>query len=75
MEQAIALAQTAGDLGEVPVGAIIVDRQENLLAAAANRKTRTNDPTAHAEILAIQTATRTLENPYLTDCTLYVTLE
>ena len=75
MEQAIALAKTAGDLGEVPVGAVIVDSQGNLVAAAANRKTREKDPTAHAEILAIRSATRTLETPYLTNCTLYVTLE
>ena len=70
-----AIAKTAGDLGEVPVGAVIVDSQGNLVAAAANRKTREKDPTAHAEILAIRSATRTLETPYLTNCTLYVTLE
>jgi len=75
MDRAIALAKTAGDLGEVPVGAVIVDEGDNLVAAAANRKTREHDPTAHAEMLAIQTATRTLKTPYLTNCTLYVTLE
>jgi len=75
MERAIALAKTAGDLGEVPVGAIIVDRQGKIVAEAANRKVREQDATAHAEILAIRTATKTLQTPYLTDCTLYVTLE
>ena len=75
MAKAIVLGQTAGNLGEVPVGAVIVDRQGDLLAAAANRKYRENNPTAHAEILAIQTATRKIKSSYLTDCTLYVTLE
>ena len=75
MEYALELAQTAGNLGEVPVGAIVVDRQNNLLAQAANRKTREQDPTAHAEILAIRTATKAIANCYLNDCTLYVTLE
>ena len=75
MEQAIALAKTAGDLGEVPVGAVVVDSQNNLLAAAANRKTREQDPTAHAEMIVIRSATKILETSYLNDCTLYVTLE
>jgi tRNA(adenine34) deaminase len=74
MEYALNLAQIAGNLGEVPVGAVIVDAQGNLLAEAANRKHREQDPTAHAEILALRTATRS--NPgYLHNCTLYVTLE
>ena len=75
MEYALSLAQTAGDLGEVPVGAVIVDHQGNLIAEAANRKMREQDPTAHAEILAIRTATKVKQNSYLKDCTLYVTLE
>ena len=69
------LGQIAGDLGEVPVGAVIINRQGKLIAEAANRKTRLKDPTAHAEMLAIRNATNTLDNPYLSDCTLYVTLE
>ena len=75
MERAIALAKTAGDLNEVPVGAVIIDEKGSLLAAAANRKTRDNDPTAHAEIIAIRSATRIIGTPYLSNCTLYVTLE
>lgn len=75
MEYALELAQTAGNLGEVPVGAIVVDRQNNLLAQAANRKTREQDPTAHAEMLAIRVATKAIANCYLNNCTLYVTLE
>jgi tRNA(adenine34) deaminase len=75
MEYALSFAQTAGNLGEVPVGAVIVDSQGNLLAQAANRKTRDRDPTAHAEILAIRAASKTIQNCYLKGCTLYVTLE
>ena len=75
MEYALKLAQNAGDLGEVPVAAVIVDPQGNLLAEAANRKQRERDPTAHAEMLTIRTATKAIDNCYLRDCTLYVTLE
>jgi tRNA(adenine34) deaminase len=75
MAYALNLAQIAGDLGEVPVGAVIIDRQGNLIAEAANRKTREQDPIAHAEILAIRAATKMIQSPYLPDCTLYVTLE
>ena len=75
MEYALELARIAGDLGEVPVGAVIVDRQGNIVAEAANRKVREQDPIAHAEVVAIRTATKTIQNFYLKDCTLYVTLE
>jgi tRNA(adenine34) deaminase len=75
MADALNLAQIAGDLGEVPVGAVIINRQGNLIAEVANRKTREQDPTAHAEILAIRAATKIIQSPYLSDCTLYVTLE
>ncbi|NJK58212.1 MAG: nucleoside deaminase [Pleurocapsa sp. SU_5_0] len=75
MTYALNLAQIAGDLGEVPVGAVIIDREGNLIAEAANRKTREQDPTAHAEILAIRSATNIMGSSYLPECTLYVTLE
>ena len=75
MDYALRLARTAGERGEIPVGAVIIDRQGNIIAATANRKTRECDPTAHAEILAIRTATKTIQSPYLSGCTLYVTLE
>lgn len=75
MAHALNLAKIAEDLGEVPVGAVIIDREGNLIAEAANRKTRTQDPTAHAEISAIRMATNTMQSCYLPDCTLYVTLE
>jgi tRNA(adenine34) deaminase len=75
LEYALKLAQTAGDEEEVPVGAVIVDSQGNLLAEATNRKERDCDATAHAEILAIRAASKVKQNYYLKDCTLYVTLE
>lgn len=75
MSQAIALAQSAGDAGEVPVGAVIVDNQNNLIAVAENRRERDKDPTAHAEILALRAAGQVLQTWHLNNCTLYVTLE
>ncbi|MEO8890873.1 MAG: tRNA adenosine(34) deaminase TadA [Coleofasciculaceae cyanobacterium] len=75
MSQAIALAQVAGDAGEVPVGAVIVDVNNNLVATAENRRERDKDPTAHAEILALRSAGQVLQTWHLNNCTLYVTLE
>lgn len=75
MRRAIELAQAAGDAGEVPVGAVIVDDKDNLIAEGENRKERDKDPTAHAEILAIRAAGQALQNWHLDRCTLYVTLE
>ena len=74
MERAIALAQEAGDAGEVPVGAIVV-KEGCAIAEAANRRERDHDPTAHAEILALREAGRVLKTWHLTQCILYVTLE
>ena len=76
MDRALALAEAAGKVGEVPVGAVIVDaRRDAALAEAANRTERDADPTAHAEMLAIREAARRLGVPRLADCDLYVTLE
>ncbi|MFB8791507.1 MAG: tRNA adenosine(34) deaminase TadA [Potamolinea sp.] len=75
MSQAIALAESAGDAGEVPVGAVIVNNQNNLIAAAENRRERDKDPTAHAEILALRAAGQVSQTWHLNNCTLYVTLE
>lgn len=75
MSRAIELAQNAGDAGEVPVGAVIVDVDGNLIAEGENRKERDKDPTAHAEIIAIRTAGQARQNWHLNQCTLYVTLE
>jgi tRNA(adenine34) deaminase len=75
MDRAIKLAATAGKSGDIPVGAVIVDDQGNLIAQSANRKEREKDPTSHAEILALRAASRYKQSWHLTDCTLYVTLE
>ncbi len=75
MSRALALAQEAGDAGDVPVGAVIVDRAGNLIAEASNRKEQDKDPTAHAEILALRAAAQALQTWHLDCCTLYVTLE
>lgn len=75
MQRAIVLAQQAGDAQEVPVGAIILNSQGQLLSQAENRRQRDQDPTAHAEILAIRTASQILQDWHLLGCTLYVTLE
>ena len=75
MNKAIALADIAGQAGEVPVGAIVVDGQNQLLAQSGNRKEKHQDPTAHAEVLAIRAASQIRQNWHLNDCTLYVTLE
>ncbi|MEH2070600.1 MAG: tRNA adenosine(34) deaminase TadA [Nostoc sp.] len=75
MSRALELAKAAGDAGEIPVGAVIIDSNGNLLAQGENRKERDKDPTAHAEILALKRAAITLQNWHLNECTLYVTLE
>lgn len=75
MSRAIALAQSAGEAGEVPVGAVIVDADNHLIASGENRRERDKDPTAHAEILALRAAGQSLKTWHLNNCTLYVTLE
>ncbi len=70
-----ALAQAAGAAGEIPVAAIIVGPDNQLIASATNRKERDQDPTAHAEVLAIRAAAKQLGDWHLNQCTLYVTLE
>lgn len=75
MTRAVELAQAAGDAGEVPVGAAIVDGAGKLIAEAQNRRERDCDPTAHAEILALRAAGKVLQDWHLNQCTLYVTLE
>ena len=74
MALALEVAERAAARGEVPVGAVIV-QDGKLLVRAGNRVEADNDPTAHAEILAIRTAADMLDAPRLPDCDLYVTLE
>lgn len=74
MEAAFAEAEAARDRGEVPIGAVVV-RDGTVLAKAGNRTRELNDPTAHAEILAIREACRLVDSERLPDADLYVTLE
>lgn len=74
MRHALAAARTAADSGEVPVGAVVM-RHGQVIATAANAPRALADPTAHAEILAIRAAARTLGRDRLEDCDLWVTLE
>ncbi|MGI0480197.1 tRNA adenosine(34) deaminase TadA [Geminocystis sp. CENA526] len=75
MNEALILAQKAGDEGEIPVGAIIVDRANNFISSGYNQKEKTQDCTAHAEIIAIRKACDKFGTWRLNDCCLYVTLE
>jgi tRNA(adenine34) deaminase len=74
MHHALGLAQQAADQGEVPVGALVV-HEGVCVGAAANAPIALHDPTAHAEVLALREAGKTLKNYRLTGATLYVTLE
>lgn len=74
MDRALDLARAAAVAGEVPVGCVVVCGGD-VIASAANRTLADRDPTAHAEMLAIRQAARTLGSERLTDCDLYVTLE
>lgn len=75
MSIALELADEAAEAGEIPVGAVIVDGNGTIIAAARNECEAIPDATAHAEILAIRCASELLDSWRLTDCTLYVTLE
>ncbi|MGN1422607.1 MAG: nucleoside deaminase [Oscillospiraceae bacterium] len=75
MTRALELAEKAGSMGEIPVGAIVVDPDGNIIGEGYNLREHTNSPTAHAEIIAIEQAAKHLGSWRLTDCTLYVTLE
>jgi tRNA(adenine34) deaminase len=74
MEEALRMAQRAYDAGEIPVGAVMV-AEGRIIARAWNQTEQLKDVTAHAEILAITAASDYFDGKYLTDCTLYVTLE
>jgi len=75
MEMALEEAALAADEDEVPVGAVIVSFRHGLLARAHNQRERLNDPTAHAEMIAITPAAAALRSWRLDNCVLYVTLE
>ncbi len=76
MRQALALADRAEHQDdEIPVGALVVDAEGNVLGEGWNRNISEHDPSAHAEIMAMRQAGRALRNHRLVGCTLYVTLE
>ncbi|MGF1670738.1 MAG: tRNA adenosine(34) deaminase TadA [Balneolaceae bacterium] len=74
MNKALQLAELALKEDEIPVGAIITHKNR-IIGKGYNQTEKLNDPTAHAEMIAISAAASTLSNKYLKDCTLYVTLE
>ena len=74
MRRALALAAQAAASGEVPVGAVVV-HDGRIIGEGFNQPISTHDPTAHAELVALRAAARTVRNYRLTDATLYVTVE
>jgi tRNA(adenine34) deaminase len=75
MQQAITLAKEAALKGDVPVGALVVDDSGNVVGHGANSREQDNDPTAHAEIVAIRNAAKKLGDYRLDELTMVVTLE
>jgi len=75
MNLALGEAKKAGQIGEVPVGAILVSENGEILSAAHNQTINRTDPTAHAEILALRKAAFDIKNYRLINTTLYVTVE
>lgn len=72
---ALELADRAEQAGEIPVGAVLVDKQGEIIGEGWNLAISLSDPTSHAEIQAIRMAANNVQNYRLIDCTLYVTLE
>ena len=75
MDHALNAALDGQKLGEVPIGCVIIDENKNILSLTHNRVIGDNDPTAHAEILAIREACSKIQASRLVNCSLYVTLE
>ena len=75
MRLAVEQAASAQARGDVPIGAVVLDPDGSVLAAAGNEREQAQDPTAHAEILALRSAARAVGSWRLTGCTLVVTLE
>jgi tRNA(adenine34) deaminase len=75
MDRALLLARRGAEAGEVPIGALVIGRSGDILAEAHNAPVCRNDPTAHAEILALRAAGEVLGNYRLRGCILVVTLE
>lgn len=75
MQEAIAIARKAKKTGDVPVGALVINKDGVIVGTGSNEREANNDPTAHAEIVAIRNAASRLQNSRLDGCTLVVTLE
>ncbi|MEJ6618693.1 MAG: tRNA adenosine(34) deaminase TadA [Candidatus Planktophila sp.] len=75
MDQALLIASNASTTNDVPVGALVINKDGIVIGTGSNECEVNNDPTAHAEIVAIRSATCRLENSRLDGCTLIVTLE
>lgn len=75
MSAALAEAARAESIGEIPIGACLIDIEGNLLASAGNRTITNSDPTAHAEILTLRAAALKIGNYRLTETVLYTTIE
>ena len=75
MQAALSLAKVAGDNGDVPVGAIVVNEAGEILGAGQNLREKNNDPSAHAEIVAMRQAAEKIGSWRLDDLTMVVTLE
>jgi tRNA(adenine34) deaminase len=75
MEEAISIARKATITGDVPVGALVISSEGTIIGRGSNEREANNDPTAHAEIVAIRNATSQIQQPRLDGCTLVVTLE
>ncbi len=75
MRLALDLAVQAGNAGEIPIGAVIVNQAGDVIAQGANSRERDHDPTAHAEITALRAAGIALNDWRISECTMYVTLE
>ena len=75
MRLALEEARKAGERGEVPVGAVIVDEQQNILAVAGNNSIGNSDPAGHAEMVAMRAAGKKIDNYRLLNTTMYVTIE
>jgi tRNA(adenine34) deaminase len=75
MQQALALANQAATFNDVPVGALVVNDKGEIIGVGENLREKNNDPTAHAEIVAIKEAAQKIDNWRLDDLTMVVTLE
>ena len=75
MQDAIAIASSATSTGDVPVGALVINKDGIVIGKGSNEREANNDPTAHAETVAIRNAASRLQNSRLDGCTLVVTLE